>query len=279
MEKVITTRKGKQSKSTNEVILVNKNVNVEKVLISLRIKYNVTQDVIEQINTASVIIFDNTDSYLKFKNILKNQVGVIVLNSNSKSKNQIQTFISNCFLNPDPFLNKFLNITKFNNDSIRINKNIKFDKNFNDLFYDKSQFNSKSILKCKNEDNKQVYDFLFTSIIDEIKHVFISYDNFNDIWLLKSLFLDSIKYLSNNKIKISPRRYVLVDVDDVFLAKINSSDVFEMIRLQDKLTKNYFNNNNIKFKLNLGFNGGKFNSRNKGDSLLIGTISFSNLVF
>ncbi len=253
--------------NVEKIMLLNKNSNIEKILISLRIKYSITRNIDSKFNKESIIIFDNSISYFKFQKQLKDQVGVIIISS--EAVDPIQTLISNCYLNEkDSFLNEFLNITKFNNESIKINKYIKFDQKFNDSFYDQLKFSSKSVLKCKNENNNQVYDLLFTSIIDQIKHVFISYDNFDDIWLLKSLFLDALKYLSNNMIDISPKRFVLVDVDDAFLGKVNTSDVLEMIRLQDKLTKNYFNHSEYKFKLNLGFNGFRYNST--GDNMLIG---------
>jgi hypothetical protein len=256
-----------KSKQFKQILLLQKNQNIEKILVSLRIKYRVKRNIGNYLNKTSLIIFDNTDSYFKYKNLINDQIGVIVLNSKSKS-NQNEIFISNCYL-IDEFLNEFLIITKFNKESIKINKTIKFDEKFNDLFYNVSKYDPKSILKCENKETNQVYDFLFTIKINQTKHVFISYDNFDNIWLLKPLFLDSIKYLSNNLIEISPRRYVLVDIDDVFLNKVNSSDVLEMVRLQDKLTKSYFNHNEYKFKLNLGFNGKKFNNNNNGDTNLI----------
>lgn len=40
-----------------------------------------------------------------------------------------------------------------------------------------------------------------------------------DFWLHRLLFLDSVSYLSLGRISLSLERYILVDIDDIFVAK------------------------------------------------------------
>uniref|UniRef100_A0A0K2UYH4 [heparan sulfate]-glucosamine N-sulfotransferase n=1 Tax=Lepeophtheirus salmonis TaxID=72036 RepID=A0A0K2UYH4_LEPSM len=82
-------------------------------------------------------------------------------------------------------------------------------------------------------------------------------------WLLKLLFLDSITFLSHQLINLDTKRWVLIDVDDIFVGKnrLSPSDVRELVISQDKLRKNIYG-----FKYNLGFSGYYF--RNQGSSLI-----------
>lgn len=40
-----------------------------------------------------------------------------------------------------------------------------------------------------------------------------------DFWLHRLLFLDAMSYLSMGRISVSLDRYILVDIDDIFVAK------------------------------------------------------------
>ena len=83
---------------------------------------------------------------------------------------------------------------------------------------------------------------MYVNIIDDIRHTFISISIIDDIWLLKSLFIDSIRYLSNGDIDIGLKRYVQIDIDDIFAVKMFPEDAVEIIKLQNDLSKKYFNN-------------------------------------
>ena len=165
-------------------------------------------------------------------------------------------------------------MTKFNTQPFEIKKSLKYNKEFNSLFFSKET--SKSILKCNNE------EIMYVNIIDDIRHTFISISIIDDIWLLKSLFIDSIRYLSNGDIDIGLKRYVQIDIDDIFVSKMVPEDVFELIKLQEDLSSQYFNNNQHKFKFVIGFSGKLYQNRNgsenEGDRLLIGELFFKNFV-
>jgi hypothetical protein len=76
--------------------------------------------------------------------------------------------------------------------------------------------------------------------------------------------------LSKKEVDINLKRYIFVDIDDIFLAKINETDFNEIIKFQNRLTEKYFYHSNNSFKLNLGMSGAFYNSENMGDRLLIG---------
>lgn len=48
-------------------------------------------------------------------------------------------------------------------------------------------------------------------------------------WLNKLLFLDALSYLSRGRLSISLKRYILIDIDDIFVGekgtRLKSSDV------------------------------------------------------
>jgi len=50
-----------------------------------------------------------------------------------------------------------------------------------------------------------------------------------NFWLHKLIFIDAISFLSGKKLKLSLDRYLLVDIDDIFVGKegtrMNANDV------------------------------------------------------
>ena len=56
-------------------------------------------------------------------------------------------------------------------------------------------------------------------------------------WLYRLLFLDALQYLSNGLITFSLTRYILVDIDDIFVGsnRLTKNDVQALIESQDIL--------------------------------------------
>ncbi len=257
--------------NANKILLLNKNEILQKTLHSLRIKYEILNKIDLNSNEFSIIIYEDYDDYLKskedsnFQNYLtENKIGIIVFSSRT---NIVQFEVTECYLSDDKFLNEFLFVTKYNRQRVKLNKKVDLAKNFRQYFESKEKFIS--ILNCENSNN-EIENILTVGKIDNIDYAFINSATLDDIWLLKSLFIDSIRYLSRHKINFSLKRYVLVDIDDVFVTKIKENDFNEMIKLQNTLTEKYFNHDNNSFKLNLGMSGYFYSQNNTGDRLLIG---------
>lgn len=91
-------------------------------------------------------------------------------------------------------------------------------------------------------------------------------------WLHCLIFLDSLSYLSHGKLSLPLERYVLIDIDDVFVGapgkRMKISDVHALLAAQKRLQSQ------IKgFRFNLGFSGKYYQKgtpeENLGDQLLI----------
>lgn len=74
-------------------------------------------------------------------------------------------------------------------------------------------------------------------------------------WLVKLLLLDAIKFLSNEQITLPLTRYVLVDIDDIFvgISRLTKDDVLALVQSQARLAE-YIRG----FRYNLGFSGSYF---------------------
>lgn len=73
-------------------------------------------------------------------------------------------------------------------------------------------------------------------------------------WVNKLLFLDSLSWLSEGRIAVPLTRYILVDIDDVFVGKnrLLPDDVAALLESQKRLEAMVPG-----FKYNLGFSGGR----------------------
>jgi len=106
--------------------------------------------------------------------------------------------------------------------------------------------------------------------IDHIKKIIIGGSNAMQQWFIKLLFLDSLQYLSSGEIVLPLTRYVMVDIDDIFVgtARLVKSDVDAMVESQDIISKMIPG-----FRYNLGFSGKYFlngnDEENAGDEALI----------
>ncbi|XP_067153742.1 bifunctional heparan sulfate N-deacetylase/N-sulfotransferase 4 isoform X4 [Apteryx mantelli] len=94
-------------------------------------------------------------------------------------------------------------------------------------------------------------------------------------WLHKLIFIDAISFLSGKKLTLSLDRYILVDIDDIFVGKegtrMNVKDVKALLETQNLLRTQVAN-----FTFNLGFSGKFYHTgteeEDKGDDLLLKSV-------
>ncbi|KAI1887086.1 hypothetical protein AGOR_G00202500 [Albula goreensis] len=107
-------------------------------------------------------------------------------------------------------------------------------------------------------------------LLDGIQRVL--FGNNLSFWLHKLIFVDSIAYLTGRRLCLPLDRYLLVDVDDIFVGKegtrMKVSDVEALLNTQNKLRTLVPN-----FTFNLGFSG-KFyytgtDEEDRGDDMLL----------
>lgn len=74
-------------------------------------------------------------------------------------------------------------------------------------------------------------------------------------WINRMLFLDALSWVSGGRIAFSLTRYILVDIDDVFVGKnrFHPEDVNALVKSQGRLREMVPG-----FRYNLGFSGGQF---------------------
>ncbi|XP_030048126.1 LOW QUALITY PROTEIN: bifunctional heparan sulfate N-deacetylase/N-sulfotransferase 3-like [Microcaecilia unicolor] len=103
----------------------------------------------------------------------------------------------------------------------------------------------------------------------------VIFGNNLNFWLHKLIFIDSVSFLSEKKFHFSLDRYILVDIDDIFVGKegtrMNVEDVKALLEMQ-----NSHENKVSNFTFNLGFSG-KFHhtgteTEDAGDDLLLGSV-------
>uniref|UniRef100_A0A8C4YIQ0 [heparan sulfate]-glucosamine N-sulfotransferase n=1 Tax=Gopherus evgoodei TaxID=1825980 RepID=A0A8C4YIQ0_9SAUR len=82
----------------------------------------------------------------------------------------------------------------------------------------------------------------------------VLFGNNLNFWLHKLIFIDAISFLSGKKLTLSLDRYILVDIDDIFVGKegtrMNVNDVQALLDTQNLLRAQITN-----FTFNLGFSG------------------------
>ncbi|XP_078533770.1 bifunctional heparan sulfate N-deacetylase/N-sulfotransferase 3 [Lissotriton helveticus] len=108
---------------------------------------------------------------------------------------------------------------------------------------------------------------------DGIQRVFFV-NNLN-FWLHKLIFIDAISFLTRRRLTLSLDRYMLVDIDDIFVGKegtrMNVNDVKALLDTQNLLRTKVTN-----FTFNLGFSGRFYHTGTKkedeGDDLLLGSV-------
>lgn len=105
---------------------------------------------------------------------------------------------------------------------------------------------------------------------DGIQRILFGYDF--KFWLHKILFLDSVSYLSHGKLSLPLQRYLLIDIDDIFVGekgtRMKPVDVQALLDAQER-----FQLIIPGFRFNLGFSGKFYHKgteeENSGDDMLL----------
>ncbi|XP_019377570.1 PREDICTED: bifunctional heparan sulfate N-deacetylase/N-sulfotransferase 3 [Gavialis gangeticus] len=103
----------------------------------------------------------------------------------------------------------------------------------------------------------------------------VVFGNNLNFWLHKLIFVDAVSFLSGKKLTLSLDRYILVDIDDIFVGKegtrMNTNDVQALLDTQNLLRSQITN-----FTFNLGFSGKFYHTgteeEDEGDDLLLGSV-------
>jgi len=141
-----------------------------------------------------------------------------------------------------------------------VNKSISISKTANSK-------NNESFVIFKEKMSTIVYD---NGTVDGIERIF--FGSGFDIWIHKVLLLDSISFLSRRKLSLSLKRFLLVDIDDIFVGetgtRIRPPDVQVLLSTQRK-----FRQLIPGFTFNLGFSGKYYHrgtdEEDAGDDYLI----------
>uniref|UniRef100_A0A9L0SLD0 [heparan sulfate]-glucosamine N-sulfotransferase n=1 Tax=Equus caballus TaxID=9796 RepID=A0A9L0SLD0_HORSE len=103
----------------------------------------------------------------------------------------------------------------------------------------------------------------------------VLFGNNLNFWLHKLIFIDAVSFLSGKRLTLSLDRYILVDIDDIFVGKegtrMNTNDVKALLDTQNLLRAQITN-----FTFNLGFSGKFYHTgteeEDEGDDHLLGSV-------
>nr|XP_020658441.1 bifunctional heparan sulfate N-deacetylase/N-sulfotransferase 4 [Pogona vitticeps] len=103
----------------------------------------------------------------------------------------------------------------------------------------------------------------------------VLFGNNLNFWLHKLIFIDAISFLTGKQLALSLDRYILVDIDDIFVGKegtrMNVKDVKALLETQILLRTQVAN-----FTFNLGFSGKFYHTgtieEDEGDDLLLSSV-------
>ncbi|XP_043925306.1 bifunctional heparan sulfate N-deacetylase/N-sulfotransferase 1 [Protopterus annectens] len=104
----------------------------------------------------------------------------------------------------------------------------------------------------------------------------VLFGNNLNFWLHKLVFVDAVSFLTGKRLSLSLDRYILVDIDDIFVGKegtrMKKSDVKALLDTQNELRVHVPN-----FTFNLGFSGKFFHTgtdeEDQGDDLLLSYVN------
>lgn len=242
----------------------------------------------------SLIIIESLDVYNSIGEANKldlleycefNQIGLIFLVSGKSTLKQdylIQEhnlqinsissqFVQKCYYNQELNGDSFFHLTKSHNKNLFIKNEIYNSINFfklNNSFDKLIQCDSSNVLAYKTKNDAS------------LRKVVIAFELIN-IPILVSLLIDSIIYSSYGRLYVSTKRYIQIDIDDMFVAatgtRMKHSDVDALLEFQHNLNRDYFNQSKSKLKFNLGFSGYYYQNgnedENEGDSYLISKLN------
>lgn len=125
---------------------------------------------------------------------------------------------------------------------------------------------SASFLQSEDDElseGKESLALLDTGSSDGIQKVIIGGGQSIKHWFIKLFLLDAMHYLSSGNISLPLTRYIMVDIDDVFVGvtRFTKDDVHALIESQERLDDLVPG-----FKYNLGFSGSTFGSGNKWET-------------
>ncbi|XP_053768079.1 bifunctional heparan sulfate N-deacetylase/N-sulfotransferase 4 [Desmodus rotundus] len=103
----------------------------------------------------------------------------------------------------------------------------------------------------------------------------VLFGNTLNFWLHKLIFIDAVSFLTGKRLALSLDRYILVDIDDIFVGKegtrMNVKDVKALLETQNLLRTQVAN-----FTFNLGFSGKFYHTgtveEDEGDDLLLRSV-------
>ncbi|XP_062992434.1 bifunctional heparan sulfate N-deacetylase/N-sulfotransferase 4 [Elgaria multicarinata webbii] len=103
----------------------------------------------------------------------------------------------------------------------------------------------------------------------------VLFGNNLNFWLHKLIFIDAVSFLTGKRLTLSLDRYILVDIDDIFVGKegtrMNVKDVKALLETQILLRTQVAN-----FTFNLGFSGKFYHTgtieEDEGDDLLLSSV-------
>uniref|UniRef100_T1K1D0 [heparan sulfate]-glucosamine N-sulfotransferase n=1 Tax=Tetranychus urticae TaxID=32264 RepID=T1K1D0_TETUR len=186
------------------------------------------------------------------------------------------------YLNPGPMLHHKVNVFHSNHSSYRpVTKAYLFNpetyniKNRTHRYSVSSEEESTSVENEKFEIFSTYEETVSTvlqdkGLFDGIQRVIFS-SGF-DHWINRLLFIDSLSYLSHGKLSRPLDRYILIDIDDIFVGEVGTrvkpNDVRAILEAQSRLQTIIPG-----FKFNLGFSGKYYHRGNQeedeGDDMLI----------
>ncbi|NWS43850.1 NDST3 sulfotransferase, partial [Probosciger aterrimus] len=235
----------------------------------------------------NILKYVNMDSWnrgLLDKYCIEYGVGVIGFhkgNENSLQSSQLKGFpfhvhsnlgIKDCCINPHSPL---LHVTK----SSKLEKGPLLGNDWAVFQVNHTTYQPVIFAKVKTAENLSppaAVSALYATVIhdlglhDGIQRVLFS-NNLN-FWLHRLIFIDAVSFLSGKRLRLSLDRYVLVDIDDIFVGKegtrMNTNDVQALLDTQNLLRAQITN-----FTFNLGFSGKFYHTgteeEDEGDDLLL----------
>ncbi|XP_029091309.1 bifunctional heparan sulfate N-deacetylase/N-sulfotransferase 4 isoform X2 [Monodon monoceros] len=210
-------------------------------------------------------------------------IGFHKANENSSPSTQLKGFplnlfnnlaLKDCFVNPQSPL---LHITK----APKVEKGPLPGEDWTIFQYNHSTYQPVLLTELQTEKSLSSFSSkpLYATVIqdlglhDGIQRVLFG-NNLN-FWLHKLIFIDAISFLSGKRLTLSLDRYILVDIDDIFVGKegtrMNVKDVKALLETQNLLRTQVAN-----FTFNLGFSGKFYHTgteeEDEGDDLLLRSV-------
>ncbi|XP_047654876.1 bifunctional heparan sulfate N-deacetylase/N-sulfotransferase 4 isoform X2 [Phacochoerus africanus] len=210
-------------------------------------------------------------------------IGFHKANENSSPSTQLKGFplnlfnnlaLKDCFVNPQSPL---LHITK----APKVEKGPLPGEDWTIFQYNHSTYQPVLLTELQTEKSLSSLSSkpLYATVIqdlglhDGIQRVLFG-NNLN-FWLHRLIFIDAISFLSGKRLMLSLDRYILVDIDDIFVGKegtrMNVKDVKALLETQNLLRTQVAN-----FTFNLGFSGKFYHTgteeEDAGDDLLLRSV-------